>query len=152
MKLDREGIDKMDKVKKNVISTFVGILSLSFCFVGCNPSSSSNSTSKEGNLNYEQRKKVETNQQREKGSTQVEESIDGTYTDIVTGAGPGGEYTVQIYGSRWSSYLRLNAYDNGTRESGLVKGKDLYEESGFYKVGSVRGKTLTMGRFSATKK
>lgn len=38
MKLDRKGIGKMDKMKKNVISTFVGILSLSVCFVACNSS------------------------------------------------------------------------------------------------------------------
>tara|TARA_B100000513_G_scaffold24416_1_gene9410 strand:- start:455 stop:820 length:366 start_codon:yes stop_codon:yes gene_type:complete len=84
-------------------------------------------------------------------SSSSSNSIDGTYTSSVSGGGAGGEFSVSIYGDSWSSILKINSYDNGTYEYGTVRGKNLYDESGFVKVGYVSGNTVTMGRFSATK-
>ena len=78
-------------------------------------------------------------------------SINGTYTSTVSGGGSGGQFSVSIYGESWSSVLKINSYDDGSYESGSVRGKDLYDESGYVKVGYVSGNTVTMGRFSATK-
>jgi hypothetical protein len=84
-------------------------------------------------------------------SSSSSNSIDGTYNSSVSGGGAGGEFSVSIYGDSWSSILKINSYDNGTYEYGTVRGKNLYDESGFVKVGYVSGNTVTMGRFSATK-
>ena len=78
-------------------------------------------------------------------------SPDGTYTSTVSGGGPGGQFSVSINGGSWSSVLKLNSYDNGNYDYGSVRGKDLYDESGFVKVGYVSGNTVTIGRFSASK-
>lgn len=84
-------------------------------------------------------------------SSSSSNSIEGTYTSSVSGGGGGGEFSVSIYGDSWSSILKINSYDNGTYEYGTVKGKNLYDESGFVKIGYVSGNTVTIGRFSATK-
>jgi|TARA_B110000977_G_scaffold200251_1_gene290079 hypothetical protein len=78
-------------------------------------------------------------------------SINGTYSSSVSGGGSGGKFTVSIYGESWNSVLKINSYDNGSYERGLVRGKDLYDESGFVKLGYVSGNRVTMGQFSATK-
>ena len=78
-------------------------------------------------------------------------SIDGNYSSSVSGGGAGGEFSVSIYGDSWSSILKINAYDDGTYEFGTVRLKNLYDESGFVKVGYVSGNTVNMGRFSASK-
>ena len=83
--------------------------------------------------------------------TPTSTSIDGNYSSSVSGGGAGGEFSVSIYGDSWSSTLKINAYDDGTYEFGTVRGKNLYDESGFVKVGYVSGNTVNMGRFSASK-
>jgi photosystem II stability/assembly factor-like uncharacterized protein len=83
--------------------------------------------------------------------TKSSSSPDGTYTSTVSGGGPGGQFSVSIYGDSWSSVLKLNSYDNGDYSYGSVRGKDLYDESGYVKVGYVSGNTVTIGRFSASK-
>lgn len=79
-------------------------------------------------------------------NTQVEETINGTYTYSDNSA----EFEITISGDSWfgktmivlgfgSEYDSQNAqYDNGT-----VKGNDLYDESGMVKIGYVSGKSLT---------
>jgi len=84
-------------------------------------------------------------------TTESSSSPDGTYTSTVSGGGPGGQFSVSINGGSWSSVLKLNSYDNGNYDYGSVRGKDLYDESGFVKVGYVSGNTVTIGRFSASK-
>jgi photosystem II stability/assembly factor-like uncharacterized protein len=84
-------------------------------------------------------------------TTESSSSPDGTYTSTVSGGGPGGQFSVSINGDSWSSVLKLNSYDNGNYDYGSVRGKDLYDESGFVKVGYVSGNTVTIGRFSASK-
>jgi len=78
-------------------------------------------------------------------------SPNGNYTSNVSGSGQGGQFSVSIYGDSWTSVLKLNSYDDGSYEYGTVRGKNLYDESGFVQVGSVSGNTVRMGQFSATK-
>ena len=84
-------------------------------------------------------------------TTESSSSPDGSYTSTVSGGGLGGQFSVSINGDSWSSVLKLNSYDNGNYDYGSVRGKDLYDESGFVKVGYVSGNTVTIGRFSASK-
>lgn len=128
-------------INKNIFT----VVLFTLVIYSCSQNPTSDNT--ENNYQYD----VSNPTEDSKESYQEEVSVDGTYTGSVSGAGAGGEFTVKIYGSKWFSKLRINAYDQGTSESGLVKGNDLYDESGFSKVGYISGKTLTMGRFSATK-
>lgn len=79
-------------------------------------------------------------------NTQVDETIDGTYTYSDNSV----ELEITIRGDSWygktmivtgfgSDYDSQNAqYDNGT-----VNGNDLYESSGMVEIGYISGKSLT---------
>jgi hypothetical protein len=79
-------------------------------------------------------------------NTQVDETIDGTYTYSDNSV----ELEITISGDSWygktmivtgfgSDYDSQNAqYDNGT-----VNGNDLYESSGMVEIGYISGKSLT---------
>lgn len=79
-------------------------------------------------------------------NTQVEKTIDGTYTYSDNSV----DLEITISGDSWygktmivtgfgSDYDSQNAeYDNGT-----VNGNDLYESSGMVKIGYISGKSLT---------
>ncbi|NUN08233.1 MAG: hypothetical protein HUU54_03565 [Ignavibacteriaceae bacterium] len=67
-----------------------------------------------------------------------ENTIEGVYTyeDSFSGM----TASINIYGDSWSGTVNLSGdieFSNGT-----MKGKDLYEESGFVRVGYVSGKSL----------
>lgn len=76
-----------------------------------------------------------------------EESVDGVYSY----AEPNFEAVITISGSSWSG--RTTLYGRTEYDRGIVRGNDLYEESGYSKIGyvgkervvtSLGGKRLTM--------
>lgn len=68
-------------------------------------------------------------------------SINGTYRFKDSSV----KLKVTISGSSWSgetTILSGTGYDDSEYNSGIVKGKDLYDSSGFVKIGYVIGKSL----------
>lgn len=110
---------------KNIYSVFALIILL--IASGCKNNSEKSTNSKSAN-------------------TQVDETIDGTYTYSDNSV----ELEITIRGDSWygktmivtgfgSDYDSQNAqYDNGT-----VNGNDLYESSGMVEIGYISGKSLT---------
>lgn len=80
-----------------------------------------------------------------------EETINGTYSNIEKIAGQNFKYTVKIYGDIWTSSLEPELFGEPEYERGIVKGKDLFDNSGFFKQGYVYNNTVQIGKFSATK-
>ena len=68
--------------------------------------------------------------------TQTFESIDGTYSYEETGFFT----SITVRGSSWTGKTTL--YGSSEYESGLMQGKDLYDSSGYAKIGYVNGKTI----------
>lgn len=80
-----------------------------------------------------------------------EETINGIYSNIEKIGGRNFKYTINIFGDLWESSLEPELFGESEYERGIVKGKNLYDNSGFIKVGYVYNNTVQMGRFSATK-
>ena len=79
-------------------------------------------------------------------NTQVEETINGTYTYSDNSV----ELEITISGDSWYGKTMIvtgfgSDYDsqNAQRDNGIVNGNDLYESSGMVKIGYVSGKSLT---------
>ena len=93
---------------------------------------------------------------RSASSSKKSTSINGTYS---LNAGD-GELTITISGNIWRSKFVMvtgfgSAYDNQNAEydRGIVKGNDLFDESGYVKVGYVSGSgsTLRFGNYTLSK-
>lgn len=65
------------------------------------------------------------------------ETINGVYTYTESGF----KTSITISGSRWTG--RTTLYGSTTYENGIVDGKDLYDDSGFAKVGYVNNGRIT---------
>ena len=115
----------------------ISILSLLLCLVSsCGDSSSGSSSSSSYG-----------------GSSYSSQSITGVYSY----SGSDVKSTVTVSSSSWSGTLVIvtgfgESYDNSNASysRGIVKGNDLYDESGYIKLGSANGSSLTMPIGSST--
>jgi hypothetical protein len=85
-------------------------------------------------------------QRSETNSTDEVSSMDGVYSYIDNSA----EIEIIVSGDTWTGKTKIisgfgEAYDesNTEYESGIVKGNQLYESSGFVKIGSIDGRSIT---------
>lgn len=88
-------------------------------------------------------------------NTQVEETINGTYTY----SNNSFELEISISGDSWYGKTMIvsgfgSDYDsqNAQYDNGIVDGNDLYDSSGMVKIGYVSGKSLTLSSGETLKK
>ena len=85
--------------------------------------------------------------------TEIQARADGTYSYNDESA----KISITINGGRWIGKTTIisgmgDSYDNPEYQSGIVKGNELYEESGMVKIGYVNGRNLitTIGGSTVT--
>ena len=65
-------------------------------------------------------------------------SINGVYVYIERDF----SFKITVTGSRWSGVSKICQYCDTEYDSGIVKGTDIYDSSGYVKIGYISGKTL----------
>jgi hypothetical protein len=124
---------------KNIQKHFaVALISIStMVFISCNSNSN-----KSNNSNSDNSERNTTIQKEEP----KEESVDGLYTyeDNST------KLSIRVSGSSWSGKTLIvsgfgEEYDNQNAQydNGIIKGKELFENSGMVKIGYISGNSLT---------
>jgi len=120
---------------KNIQKHFaVALISIStMVFISCNSNSNKNNNSNSDNS--------ESNTEEPK-----EESVDGLYTYEDNSA----NLSIRVSGISWSGKTLIvsgfgEEYDNQNAQydNGIIKGKELFENSGMVKVGYISGNSLT---------
>ena len=124
---------------------FLCVLTFLFIFSCSSESNSSKSTSKSKSTN------------RSSSSTYTKKkttSKNGTYSKETRD----GKLSITISGNSWRGKTIIktgfgDAYDNqnATYDRGLVRGSDLYDESGYVKVGSVSGNSVRIAGYTLYK-
>jgi hypothetical protein len=66
-------------------------------------------------------------------------SPDGTYTY----ASGDLQNTITVYGNRWSGTIKICFYCDVEYDSGFVIGNDVYDSSGYVKIGYISSNSLT---------
>jgi hypothetical protein len=51
-------------------------------------------------------------------------------------------FKITVIGSRWSGVSKICQYCDTEYDSGIVKGTDVYDSSGYVKIGYISGNTL----------
>jgi|APSaa5957512493_1039668.scaffolds.fasta_scaffold48098_2 hypothetical protein len=123
---------------------FISLLTFLLIFSCGGESKSSKSDSKSRSSNTSSstysKKKAKTN-----NGTYSKETIDGKMTVTISGNSWRGKTVIKTgFG---------DAYDNQNAQydRGLVKGNDLYDESGYVKIGSVSGNSVRMAGYTLYK-
>ena len=80
-----------------------------------------------------------------------EVSIDGVYTGSQNISGLNLEAKLTISGTSWSASSQLG-YDNPEYQNGVVKGSDLYDDSGMIKIGYVSGNSANINGYPSMRK
>ena len=93
------------------------------------------------NKNVIVRDKVSASAQQEQPKEEV--SIDGVYSGSQNISGLELVAKLTINGNRWSASSQLG-YDRAEYQNGVIKGKDLYDDSGMIKIGYVSGNTASI--------
>jgi len=65
-------------------------------------------------------------------------SINGVYVYIESSF----TFKITVTGSRWSGVSKICQYCDTEYDSGIVKGTDIYDSSGYVKIGYISGNTL----------
>jgi len=124
---------------KNIQKHFaVALISIStMVYISCNSNSN-----KSNNSNSDNSERNSTIQKEEP----KEESVDGLYTYEDNSA----KLRIRVSGSSWSGKTLIvsgfgEEYDNQNAQydNGIIKGKELFENSGMVKVGYISGNSLT---------
>ncbi len=53
------------------------------------------------------------------------------------------QFTISVYGDRWSGTRKLCSYCDVDYDSGIVVGNDVYDSTGYVKIGYISGNSLT---------
>ena len=132
-------------MKISPLPIFIGAILVVACNSQPTPSAAPESTMPEKQEAPRYEKNTEPSYESEK-SPQESESINGVYS--YTGGDAKSE--IVIMESTWTGSFTFVSgfgaeYDSGNTEyqSGIVRGKDLYDESGYVKIGYVQGRSLT---------
>jgi hypothetical protein len=124
---------------KNIQKHFaVALISIStMVFISCN--SNSNKSNNSNSDNSESNTTIQKEEPKE-------ESVDGLYTYEDNSA----KLSIRVSGSSWSGKTLIvsgfgEEYDNQNAQydNGIIKGKELFENSGMVKVGYISGNSLT---------
>ena len=131
----------MKNIKKHLA---VALLSLStIVFIACNSNSNKSNNSNSGNS--------ESNSSKQREQTKVEDNIDGVYSGSQNISGLELVAKLTISGSRWSATSQLG-YDSPEYQNGVVKGNDLYDDSGMIKIGYVSGNKASINGYPSMRK
>jgi len=138
----------MRNIKKHLA---VALFSLStMVFIACDSNSNKSNNSNSGNSESNSSKQREqTSKQREQ--TKVEDNIDGVYSGSQNISGLELVAKLTISGSRWSATSQLG-YDSPEYQNGVVKGNDLYDDSGMIKIGYVSGNSASINGYPSMRK
>ena len=117
------------RTMKKVMTILGTILFVSFILISCVDNSSGSKSSKQSQ----------------------EDSIDGIYEGTQDLGGIVLAATLTINGNTWSAKSQLGSA-SPEYNSGVVKGSDLYDESGMIKIGYVSGKTARMNGYPSMSK
>ena len=131
----------MKNIKKHLA---VALISMStMVFIACNSNSSKSNNSNSGNS--------ESNSSTQQEETKEEENIDGIYSGTQNISGLELVAKLTISGSRWSATSQLG-YDSPEYQNGVVKGNDLYDDSGMIKIGYVSGNSANINGYPSMRK
>ncbi|MBM3455511.1 MAG: hypothetical protein FJX80_10230 [Bacteroidetes bacterium] len=131
----------MKNIKKHLT---VALFSLStIVFIACNSNSNKSNNSNSGNSNSNSSKQME--------QTKVEDAIDGVYSGSQNISGLELVAKLTISGSRWSATSQLG-YDSPEYQNGVVKGNDLFDDSGMIKIGYVSGNSASINGYPSMRK
>ena len=130
---------------KNIKKYFaVALISMStMVFIACNSSSNKSNNSNSGNS--------ESNSSAQQEKTKVEDNIDGVYSGTQNISGLELVAKLTISGSRWSATSQLS-YDSPEYQNGVVKGNDLYDDSGMIKIGYVSWNSASINGYPSMRK
>ncbi|MBM3453502.1 MAG: hypothetical protein FJX84_10250 [Bacteroidetes bacterium] len=81
----------------------------------------------------------------------VEDSIDGGYFGTQNISGLELVAKLTISGSRWFATSQLG-YDSPEYQNGVVRGNDLYDDSGIIKIGYVSGNSASINGYPRMRK
>jgi hypothetical protein len=99
-----------------------------------------------GNSSYSDSTGTGTSEQSEETT-----NIDGTYSGKQNVSGLELVAELTIYGDQWSASSQLG-YDSPEYQNGVIKGKDLYDDSGMIKIGYVSGSTASINGYPSMTK
>jgi hypothetical protein len=112
-------------------------------FSSCENNSNKNNSSNSGNSGL--------NPSLQQEQPKEELSFDGIYTGSQNISGLELVAKLTINGNRWSAISQLG-YDNQEYQNGVVKGKDLYDDSGMIKIGYVSGNSANINGYPSMSK
>ena len=126
----------MKNIKKHLAVALISMSSM--IFIACNSNSNKSNNSNSGNS--------ESNSSTLQEEPKEEESIDGVYSYEDNSA----KLSIRVSGGSWSGKTIIvsgigEEYDNQNvqYDNGVVKGKELFENSGMVKIGYISGNSLT---------
>lgn len=93
----------------------------------------------------------ESNSSTQLEQTKAEDKIDGVYSGTQNISGLKLVAKLTISGSRWSATSQLG-YDSPEYQNGVVKGNDLYDDSGMIKIGYVSGNSASINGYPSMRK
>jgi len=124
----------MKNIKKHLaIALF---LLSTIVFIACNSNSNKSNNSNSGNS---------------ESNSSVEDNIDGVYSGSQNIMGLELVAELIISGSRWSATSQLG-YDSPEYQNGVVRGNDLYDDSGMIKIGYVSGNSARINGYPSMRK
>jgi len=124
----------MKNIKKHLA---IALFSLStIVFIACNSNSNKSNNSNSGNS---------------ESNSSVEDNIDGVYSGSQNIMGLELVAELIISGSRWSATSQLG-YDSPEYQNGVVRGNDLYDDSGMIKIGYVSGNSARINGYPSMRK
>jgi hypothetical protein len=132
------------------LNSTIAIISLSaslFLFNACSNNSNKGNASVSENFSGSSTSQHEQQQEQLK----EEESIDGVYTGFQTVSGLKLVAKLTISGDQWSAVSQLE-YDSPEYQNGIVKEKDLYDNSGMVKIGYVSGSSARINGYPSMRK
>ena len=131
----------MKNIKKYLAIALISMSAM--VFIACNSNSNKSNNSNSGNS--------ESNPSTQQGQTNLEDNIDGVYSGTQNISGLELVAKLTINGSSWSAKSQLG-YESPEYQNGVVKGNDLYDNSGMIKIGYVSGNSASINGYPSMSK
>ena len=131
----------MKNIKKHLALALISMSTMAF--IACNNNSNKSNNSNSGNS--------EKNSSNQKEQAKEDDNIDGVYSGTKNISGLELLAKLTISGSRWSASSQLG-YDSPEYQNGVVKGNDLYDDSGMIKIGYVSGNSASINGYPNMRK
>ena len=140
-------------MKRQFLLAVIVILALSISLNSCtNKSNSDNTKDQKSTVENDESETTDKSEQAKDVNQKEEtENIDGIYSGTQNISGLELIAKLTISGNRWSATSQLG-YDNPEYQNGVVKGTDLYDESGMIKIGYVSGNTARIDGYPSMRK